>query len=473
MSKIMWSVTQAAAALIALPVLFLGGCSTMNSPAAKIQIPTPKYYTLKNGLKILALEDHSLPYVSVAMMVKSGSTSDPMGKTGLASLTADLLERGSAKHDASQIADLFASYGSGFTDSVNYDYSFFSTSALSKDQDAIVDLFFEVLNTPQFAAVEVERQKSETKADIKRSYDQPNNVASRLFSQYLYGPHPYGRSSSGALRDIDNIKVQDVNDFYSQYYRPNNASLVLVGDISPGLIASLDARVANWVPKDSPALQFPPLPAIQGGQVLLVDRGDLKQSEVRLGHFGIQRNNADFLTLMVADAILSDGFTSRLMREIRVKRGLTYGIGSEFDARKDYGPFLIYSNTRNEKVGELVQQTISVVKEFTAKGVTAQEVDDAKGYLRGSFPRKIETADQLASLIMYLRFYGLDESYLAKYVENLNKIEVKDVNRVIKEYYHPDKFRILVYGPKAAVLEQLRPVGAVEVRSYKEMLTGL
>jgi zinc protease len=218
---------------------------------------------------------------------------------------------------------------------------------------------------------------------------------------------------------------------------------------------------------------YPPLVPLNGQQFLLVDRDDLKQSEIRLGHYGVKRKNDDYQAVMVADIILSEGFNSRLMREIRVKRGLTYGIHTSFDALKDVGPFTVSSNTRNEKVGELVEQTIKVLEQFHDQGVTAAEVEEAKGYLRGTFPTRIETADDLASLIVSLRYYGIDESYLENYVNNLNKLTVDDINKIIKKYFHPNNMRVLVYAPKDAVIEQLRPLGAVEVKPYKELVSGL
>lgn len=451
--------------------VFVLGCSTLSKKS--VQLSKIKDYQLKNGLKVLVLEDHSLPYLSVGLMVKTGAAADPLGKTGLANLTGDLFDRGSIKHSATEIADLFAGYGTGFVNSVNYDFSYFSTSSLAKDQENILNLFFEILLNPAFSDAEIERSKSESKAEIKRAFDQPSYVASRLFSQYLYAAHPYGRSTVGTLRDLDSIKNKDVRDFYAKYYQPNNSSLVLVGDVQPDLLAKLEVMVASWQSSTSPTQSYPSLTKLNGGELLLVDRDDLKQSEVRMGHFGIQRKNDDYQKIIVADVILSDGFTSRLMKEIRVKRGLTYGISSDFEARKDFGPFLIAAATRNEKVGDLVRETINVVKDFVKNGVTEQEVEDAKGYLRGAFPRKIETADQLAGLIMGLRFYGIDESYLENYVSTLNKISASEVNDVIKKYFHPDQFKVLVYAPKAITIDQLRPLGAVDVKPYKEMLSGM
>jgi len=458
-------------AVTAFGLSHLTACSSASVKEAHLAAHSEKI--LKNGLHILTVENHSLPYVSVGLLVRSGSADDPLTKSGLSSLTASLLERGSKAHSAAEIADQFAQLGTDFSSRSGEDYLYFSSAALSKDQDELLNLFFEVLTQPAFSSQEVDRRRSEVAAEIKRSYDQPSWVASRVFSQFLYGPHPYSRSSDGSLRDVQTIRQADIVKYYLKTFRPNNADLVLVGDLRPGLLESLEKQLNEWQPHELEAVNYPPLVPLKGQQILLVDREDLKQSEVRLGHYGLKRKNDDYQAVILADVILSDGFNSRLMREIRVKRGLTYGIHTSFDALKDIGPFTVSSNTRHEKVGELVDQTIKVLTQFHDQGVTDAEVEEAKGYLRGTFPTRIETADELAGLLVALKFYGINESYLENYVTTLNKLTTADVNTVIKKYFHPDNMRVLVYGPKSQVLDQLRPLGAVEVKPYKELISGL
>ena len=429
--------------------------------------------TLKNGLHVLTVENRSLPYVSIGLLVRTGTTEDPISKSGLASLTASLLDRGTRERTATQIADQFALLGSGFSSSANRDYMYFSSAALAKDQETLLDLFFEVITQPTFKQQEVNRRRQEVMAQIKRDYDQPAWVASRVFAQYLFGSHPYARAGIGTLRDVRSIRREDIVRFYSSVFAPNNCDLVLVGDWEPGTAESLEKRLAGWQPKSQSPVVVPQLQPIHGQHILLVDRPDLKQTEIRIGHYGIRRKNKDYQALMVADVILSGGFNSRLVREIRVNRGLTYGIDAEFEALKDVGPFVVTTNTRNEKAGEVVADTIQVLKTFRDKGVTDQEVKDAKSYLRGVFPSRIETPDDLASNLMSLRFYGVSESYLVDYVQNLDKLTTSDVNRVIKKYFHPNNMRIVVYGPKSIVLKELRPLGAVEVKPFKELAVGL
>lgn len=459
--------------LFFLIFIFVSRCATVGSLSgfsSGLKLPSYSDSTLQNGLKILMIEDHSLPYVTVGLLVRAGASADLMGKSGLADLTSSLLERGTKSKSAEIIADEFGQLGSEFGSSADYDFTYFSTSGLSSHQQKLVDLFIELITEPVFSSGEVLKMKSEMIADIKRSYDQPAYVASRLYGQLLFGGHPYGRSSSGTVRDVKAINQKDVIRFYLKNYRPNNSMLVLVGDFNKDVLTSIEAKLEKWEPRSIDSESKPVLSAYTGLQLQLAARPDLKQTEVRMGHYGVQRAIEDYQTLKVAETILGSGFTSRLTSEIREKRGLTYSIQSAFDARKDIGPFTISASTRHEKVGELVRETLGVFSDFYKNGVTEQEVSDAKGYLQGSFPRLIETPEGLAKMLVSLRFYGVSDNYLKDYIKNLQKITADDVNKVIRKYYHPDQMRVLIYGPENKTLDQLRPIGAVEVKKYQELL---
>jgi zinc protease len=215
---------------------------------------------------------------------------------------------------------------------------------------------------------------------------------------------------------------------------------------------------------------FPAFPEVKGRQLLVVDRSDLKQSEIRFGHAGIQRNHPDYLALKVANMVLGGNFSSRLMKEIRVKRGLTYGVRSRFDTGVFVGPFEIEVATRHDKVGETVTETLRVLKEFTEGGLTQAELDMARVYLIGQFVEGMETPEAVARTTLALRLYGIPDSYLKEYISLLGDLKLADVNAAIRRNLHPDNIKVLVYSKKSEVLEQLKALGTVEVKSYKELL---
>ncbi|MEQ1664503.1 MAG: pitrilysin family protein [Bdellovibrionales bacterium] len=453
---------------IALCFIVLNGCVSLNKSAG-IRFAKYQDLTLSNGLKVLIVENKNLPVVQVGLLIRTGASSDPISKSGLASLTTDLLDQGTKLKTSEQLADEFGNLGTSFNGSVNADFIYLSTKGLSKNQNELLKLFFEVVTQPAFSPAEVNRMSQQNIADIQRAYDQPPYLASRFFAQMLFSSHPYGRPSEGTVRDIKGIRQSEITQLYSKYFRPNNSLLVFVGDIAPDFKNTIIELTKDWKPEPIKEIDLGNRNQLSGQRIMLVNREDLKQAEVRMGHYGIQRKIEDYQTLKVAETILSSGFTSRLMNEIRVKRGLTYGINTNFDAKKDVGSFSVTTNTRFEKVGETVGETLKVIRAFYDKGVSEDELSMAKGFLRGAFPRGFETPEQLAQTLVALRFFEIDDSYLTNYLENLEKIKVSDVNEVIKKYYHPDQMQILVYAPKEKVIDQLRPLGAIELKNYLEL----
>jgi zinc protease len=453
--------------VLGLFLSYMLGCA---SASKSIEIPAYKTKTLKNGLQVLLFKDSKLPLVSIQMSINLGAVNDPVGKTGLTSMTAQLLDRGSKTKSATELADAFANLGTNFSVDPGFDFTVLSTSGLAETQDELFKLFTEVALEPAFANSEVIRIKNEQVAGVKRGYDQPSYVAGLVFSQALFNIHPYGRSDDGTIRDINSVRQKDVIRHYLKYFRPNNAILAVVGDVDMKVFDSLMERLETWEQREVETQKLPVAQINKGMQLTLVDRPDLQQSEVRIGHIGVKRNDPDYLALSVIDTILSGGFNSRLMKEIRVKRGLTYGISSDFNARREPGAFFVAAATRHEKVGELVAETMNQVRLLVGKGITKEELDETVGYLKGTFPRRFETIGQMAGQIVSLNLYGLDISYLKNYMKNLNDLDVEQVNAIMKKHIRYNDFNIVVYAPKDKVLPQLRPIGAVSVKSYKDYL---
>ncbi|MCB0362065.1 MAG: insulinase family protein, partial [Bdellovibrionales bacterium] len=287
-----------------------------------------------------------------------------------------------------------------------------------------------------------------------------------MFDSYLFGSHPYARRILGRKRDVQKMRRKNIIKYYLSYYRPNNAQLAVVGQFGPDIVKELEGAFKSWVIRDQKKASFPEVPPIAAVQIHLIDKGDLPQSQIRLGHLGIKRTDPDYLKLRVANMILGGAFHSRLVDEIRDRRGLTYSINSEFDSRLDTGPFTISTFTRHEKVGETIGETLSVLRQFRDHGVTEKEVEDAQALLRGIFPRALETADRLAQTLLILRFYGVPDSYLTSYMDEIAKITTSQVNETIRNHIKPENLKILVYSPKGKVLEQLRPLGVVQVKDY-------
>lgn len=457
--------------------LFLAACGSSAKkgtvePVAKSEFKIRSYETqvLPNGLTVLWIPDSSLPYVSMQMMFKSGSSQDPAGKEGLASFTASMLDKGSGKRTAIQISEELEQIGSDFGVDVQPDYTIAAISSLSFNKDQTLELFREVLLKPAFPGTEMERQRKIRLAGLQKLADRPEDFSEYLLPKFLYGSHPYGHEVSGSPKSTKSLKQADLKSFYTQHFTPGNAVLAVVGQYDEAWKKKLVAGFGDWKSKSSKAVDIPDFPQWNGLEVLLVDRSDLNQAQIQIGFKGIPRAIPEYQELRAALKILGESFGSRLFEEIRVKRGLTYHIHAWFDPRLKPGPMGIYTFTRTDKIGETVKETLSTYRKFVEAGVSDQEVQDIKNLMKGQFPRSFETPESLARQLLILRRYGVDFDYLTSYLANLDKMNKDSVNATIRKYFDPANLKILVYAPKEKAEPELRALGKLEVKGYKELL---
>lgn len=458
---------------------FLGtliSCSSANK-VSRVFNSSPRFdlrdyevKTLKNGLEVIMIKDESLPSFSLSLMLKSGSASDPNGKSGLTAMVANLLEKGSAKRDATQIADAFGQIGSDFSASVAQDYIVFSAQSLSFQLDTLLNDFAEVLLRPAFSVQEMERLRALTLSKVKNIYDQPDDLADVAFNQFLYQSHPYAKMQLGTVKDLQGLKRRDVIKHYFQQYRPNNAILAVVGRFDDSIFGKIEAKFGQWQSRPFEPRPETPFPEVKGLNLQIVDKSDLKQSQIIVGHKGIQRKDTNFLVLRVANLILGGDLSSRLSVEVRVKRGLTYSISSRFEAKKDFGPFLVSTFTRHDKVGETVSEILRTLKVFRDNGVSEDELERVKALLRGQFPRTLETSEALAFNLSVLRLYGIPDSYLENYLDEIAKITKSQVDQAIQNYIRPEDIKVLVLSPKDKSLGQLKPLGNPKVLNFRDVL---
>ncbi|MCB0391684.1 MAG: insulinase family protein [Bdellovibrionales bacterium] len=448
--------------------LILSACST--NDGEKYKLRAYEELKLDNGLQIILVKDSSLPYFSMQMLVKAGAVNDPESKTGLANMAAKLLSKSTQKHKALEIADIIGQMGADFGASVEDDYTYIAASSLSEEKTKLIEIFSEIVTSPTFEESEIKRMKKQVVSGIKSVADSPPSFANIIYSSFIYGPHPYGRNQIGTIRDVNSIKRKDLMDFYEKFYSPNNSLLAITGDFDDNIIQDITKAFTGWKPSQVPQKEFPLFPQISGVNIKLISKADLAQSQIRIGHKAIKRTNPDFLKLRLASIILGGGFSSRLMARVRKERGLTYGISSYFGAEKDFGAFTVSTFTRHDKVGETVNETLAVLNKFKEDGVTEKELNSAKALAKGTFPRAIETAESFSRNLLLLRFYNINDTYLSDYYKNINKITLSEVNRAIKKYLNPSNLKILVYAPENQTIDQLRPIGLLEVEDYKRFI---
>lgn len=430
--------------------------------------------TLANGLTVIWIPDESLPYISLQMMIKAGTSQDVSGKEGLSGFTARLLDKGTKKRKGPKIAEDLEQIGSGFEVEAQPDYILANVSALSFHRDNILDQFQEILLSPAFPKDEVERQKKLALAGLMKVADSPEGFLNYLFPPFLYGEgNAYSNRPSGNPRSVRTFTKADVQGFYDRFFNPAISVLAVVGKYDEAWKQKVVKSFEGWKRQPDHRKPAPDFPMLKSTELLLVDRPDLNQAQIRFGFKGISRSNPEYLELKAAEKILGDpshGFGSRLFEEVREKRGLTYGIYSWFEPRAGTGPFEIQTFTRVEKTGEIIRETLKVYNKFVKDGVTDEEVSTVKAVLRAQFPRILETPEALARQLLYLNVFGVQDEYLANFYSNVDKLDKKDINAAIQKYFDPSNMRILVYAPKKATEDSLSGLGRLTVKEYKEFL---
>ncbi len=414
--------------------------------------------TLPNGLKVLFLPDQSLPALSMGMLVKSGGTADPEGLAGLTNFVSDLLDQGTTRRNATQIADDLGRIGASFRTSVDYDYTYLAISGLSVSSNELLSNFAEFAMQPAFPDAEIKRVREQTIASMQRSLDNPRTVADLGMLGALYGKHPYGRPVVGIGSQLSNISKKNVIQQYLKFYRPNNSILVVVGKFGPPFEKKVEATFGAWGKRDLPKLALETPKAKPGIQVRVVEKAGLTQAQIRIAGIGIKRQDEDFMALRLANTVLGGAFASRLNDKIRKELGLTYSINSSFDSRIERGPFEISTFTKVESIDKVVNETVKLYQKFVADGITSEELARARGYLKGIFPQAIETSDKLGFNLVLLRLYGIPDRYLTHYLYNLDELSVSDVNAAIRRNMKASDLAIVVHAPKESA-EGLKSLG--------------
>ena len=436
------------------------------SELAPVKLPEINEKTLDNGLKLIIVEHHELPVAVFMLEVKTGASNDPGNLAGLASFTADLLTKGTKSRSAVDIAEEIDFVGGNLSSSAEWDRSNVSCQVLTRHFETGLDLFADVALNPVFQKSEIERQRTRRISGYLKSREDPANLANEYFAEYLYGTHPFGYKVSGTDNTLKNLKRSNIVDFYSAYFVPNNSVLIVAGDVdSEDVFRSLEEKFGAWQKRDIPAVNLPEPKAPEGLKILLVNKPDATQSQIRMGHLGIARSNEDYFAISLMNYIYGGGgFSCRLMKTVRAEMGLTYDVHSSFDYRKIPGPFGITTFTRNESVGEAVKEIIKQIVLFQEQAAEMEELADAQSFYTGSYPMRFETPNQIAGQLMYVKLYNLGDDYIETYRDKVRAVTIEDVKIMAGRYLHPDNMAIVVVGKKEEVYNQLTEFGEVEVR---------
>ncbi len=408
---------------------------------------------IENGLTLMIVERHNLPVVKVTVSFDAGSLRETADKAGLASLTASLLTEGTEKRTASEISEAVEFVGATLNASGGDDYITVNLSVLSKDLELGFELLSDVLLNPSFPEDEITKKIERIKGSLIAREEDPGFVASKEFRKAVFGAHPYGRLISGSPETLDRIKRDDLVNFHSAYYVPNNAIMSVAGDVTPEEVkALLEKYFSGWSAKEIKTIFLPEPEKIKKKKTITIDK-NLTQANIILGHMGISRDNPDYYAVSVMNYILGGGgFASRLMQNIRDDKGLVYDIHSFFAADKYSGYFQVGLQTKNESANTAIEEVLKEMKEIKSTFVSDAELSDAKSFLTGSFPMRIETSSRIAGFLVAVEYYGLGMDYIDKYPKYINSVTKEEVLRVAKKYLDPEQFILVVVADQEKAL---------------------
>jgi zinc protease len=428
-------------------------------PAPSLKMPAIQKQKLSNGLAVWLVEHHEVPLAQVNLIVRSGSSADPIGKYGVGSLTAAMLDEGAGTRSALDLADGLEFLGANLSTTSSFDYSAVRLSVpVSKLADAL-PIMADVSLRPSFPANELDRLRKERLTGLLQARDNPAALIGLAFSRVVFGPtHRYGTSANGQPPAIEAFTVADLQTFYRAHYRPDNSTLLVVGDVTPAsVMPMLEKAFGAWKAEGMAPLvaEVPVAPQLTARQVYIVDKPDAPQSQVRIGWVGVPRSTSDYAPLEVLNTILGGSFTSRLNQNLREEHGYSYGASSAFDMRLSAGPFLAAAGVQSDKTAPAIQEFFNELNNIV-KPIPEEELKKAKNYVALGFPGEFETTGDLARKLEDLVVYNLPEDTYAKFVSSVTSITAGDLQRLAARYIQSDKMAVVVVGDRKSIEGPIR-----------------
>ena len=457
----MKTLQAAAVVMIAIAAHAFGQVETTPPPPAaphEVQIPKPVEKTLTNGLRVIVIEKKGVPLVAARMLIKNGGEADPAALPGLADTTVSLLTKGTAIRNAEQIARGVEALGATLDTGAGWDESSADISVMSSKLPQAMAFMADVLLHPIFKQEEIDRLRQQNADALSVAMKQPGRLAGFVASHVIFGDTPYGHNLGGTPQSLARITRDDIVAFHRDYYRPDNAILIMGGDITPAkAFAVAQELFGGWRPADGSRLVQPaPVKAFPQSRVVVVDMPAAGQAAVVVGRSGMRRADAAYHLSLVTNSILGGGFSSRLNEEIRIKRGLSYGAGSSFDLRRDVGPFTATAQTKNESAGEVAGLIVDEMNKLGATAVAEAELGPRKAVLIGGFGQQLETNAGLVGRVGTLALYGLSLGEINQYISGVQKVTAEDVQKFAASHLGGNDASIVIVGDARKFLPVLQ-----------------
>ena len=442
-------------------------------PPAPLRLPTIQKQKLSNGLPVWIVELHEVPVAQVNLVVLSGTANDPPGKYGVASLAAAMLEEGAGSRSALEIADAVDYLGADLGAATTSDLSAVRLHVpVARLADAL-PIMADIALRPTFPKDELERERQQRLTSLLQGRDDPPTISAAAFARILYGKdHRYGTLQMGTAETIKTLTADDLHSFYASAFRPENAVLLAVGDVTAAQAMPLFEKNFGTWKASAPAAteQLPATGEPPARQVYLIDKPGAAQSQIRIGRVGVPRSTADYFPIQVLNTILGGSFTSRLNNNLREVHGYTYGASSVFDMRGSAGPFYATAGVQTDKTADALKEFF-VELNAIGKPVPADELTRAKNYVSLRYPSAFETTGDISRRLEDALVYKLPDDYFARYIQNIQGVTAADVQRVAQKYIKPDHLAVVVVGDLKTIEPGVRALnlGPIKVMTIDEV----
>ena len=443
---------------------------TFKEPTIRL---APKRFLLANGLTVIAVEKHQLPLIEGLFAVKSGALADPKGKEGVASLVCSTLLKGTLTQTGDEIGKAIDGTGGNLRVKVDWDTTQISFHVHKKEMPTLLNLLADLIQHPSFPSNEIDREKKLSLERIRQMDNDNWRTADRWFFRALYQGDRMAFLPEGEEETISRIDRSDAEDFYRSHYTPQNSVLMLGGDLTEADLGPVQKSFGGWT--GSRMTQRPGRSEVlrpsNKNLIWMVDKPDMSQAQIRIGKQGLDRRNSDYFAAEVLNALFGGGFSSRLMEELRRKRGLTYGVSSQFEYLRTGGTFSIWTFASNPKVGEIIQLTLEEMRKISQERLPEKEISAAKEYLLGVDAMLIESPADIENRLLELELNGLSVDSLFSQRDIIKKLAAEDIQQVAKRFLRPEGNVIVVLGRRSDIEAQLQSLaGELAFFPYNEKI---
>ncbi|HEY7287983.1 MAG TPA: pitrilysin family protein [Vicinamibacterales bacterium] len=446
----------------------------VSGPPPELRLPPIEKRQLSNGVAVWIVELHEVPVAQVNLLVRSGGADDPPRRFGVANMTAAMLEEGAGSRTALQIADEIDYLGADLSAGSGMDSSVVRLHVPVARLGEALPIMADIALRPTFPSEELDRVRQERLTSILQARDDPPAIASAAFARVLFGVnHRYGTPAAGTAEVIKTFAPGDLKDYYAHAYRPDNATLIVVGDTTPDrVLPQLESAFGSW---KAPAgaithAAMPPGQQPSGRTIYLIDKPGAPQSQIRIGGVGVARSTPDFFPIQIVNTILGGSFTSRLNNNLREVHGYAYGAGSSFDMRMGGGLFSASAGVQTDKTAEALTEFFNELNGIL-KPVPADELTRARNYVALRFPGAFETTGDMSRRLEDMLLFRLPEDYFSKYVQNIQAVSAADAQRVAQKYILPGQAAVVVVGDRKAIEPAIRALnlGTIKIMTIDEV----